>query len=274
LKSNKARQDWRSKDCLSIEISFYGWRAQIRHSEGEMIDISKRSFVFLSSGAAAGAMLASGLNASETEAREATGPIQSSGLVTGNPKPLKYNAIPGFLSAAQIEPHFTAHYGGALKGYVDLDNRLETAAKSGPAISANAYGSMQRTRTTKGNSVLLHELYFDGMTAQSSAPGNTLRAAIEQRFGSVANWANDFAASAKAASGWALLARHPVNGALYNLVSDAHAVGLLWTAQPLIVLDVYEHAYYVDYKNQKSAYIDKFFDHIDWQIADQRFTVP
>ncbi len=220
-------------------------------------------------------MLASGAGTSKAKANEPSNNFQISGLTTGKPKPLKYKSLPGFLSAEQVAPHFSAHYGGALKAYLKLDDQLEDIAKSRTTNSADAYGAMQRTRTAKGNSVLLHEHYFDGMAPESQppavSPAGKLRSAIEQRFGSVGNWVNDFSASARAASGWAVLARHPVNGKLYNLVSDAHATGLFWMAEPLIVLDVYEHAYYVDYKNRKSDYINKFMEHIDWQVANTRF---
>ena len=66
-------------------------------------------------------------------------------------------------------------------------------------------------------------------------PAADLRRAIEQRFGSLEKWAADFIASAKAAAGWAMLVVHPVNGRLYNVVSDEHAQGPLWLAMPLVV---------------------------------------
>ncbi len=130
---------------------------------------------------------------------------------------------------------------------------------------------MQRARANKGNSVLLHELYFDGMALASHAVPAELSAAINKRFGSFDKWAADFKACAKTAAGWAMLTRHSVNGKLYNLVSDKHADGPLWMATPLLVIDMYEHAYYIDYKNNKSAYIEKFLQHIDWHEINRRF---
>lgn len=106
-------------------------------------------------GAAAGTMLMSGYSAAE--AADGSG-FSASGLVTGKPKPLRHESIPGFLSSAQISPHHTAHYGGALRGCSGLDAELEESIKEGTAIDANAYGAMQRARQSKGNSVILHEL--------------------------------------------------------------------------------------------------------------------
>jgi Fe-Mn family superoxide dismutase len=192
-------------------------------------------------------------------------------LVTGKPKPLRFQSIPGFLSAEQIAPHHTAHYGGALRGYSAADTKLQSSIVEGTAIDANAYGAIQRARAGKGNSVLLHELYFDAMVPKAVDPKADVRRAIEKRFGSLEKWAADFQASAKAAGGWAMLTFHPLNGNLYNVVSDAHASGPMWMATPLVVIDVYEHAFYVDYKNRKTDYIAKFMDHIDWAEVNRRY---
>jgi Fe-Mn family superoxide dismutase len=194
-----------------------------------------------------------------------------SGLVTGKPKPLKHSSIPGFLSAEQIAPHHTAHYGGALKGYTAADARLEAGVKSGEAVDAAAYGALKRAVNSKGNSVVLHELYFDGIAPEAPDPAADVRKAIEARFGSLEKWSNDFAASAKDAAGWAMLVKHPVSGKLYNVVSDEHAMGVLWMAKPLVVIDTYEHAFYIDYQNRKADYVEKFLDHIDWKEVNARF---
>ena len=140
-----------------------------------MPEHSRRNFMFVSSGAAAGTMLIPGL----TGAAESDSQFAHSGLVTGKPKPLRYKSIPGFLSAEQIAPHHTAHYGGALKGYLDIDAKLEKSIKQGTAIDPNAYGAMQRAKSSKGNSVILHELYFDALVPKRPDPKADVRAAIE-----------------------------------------------------------------------------------------------
>jgi Fe-Mn family superoxide dismutase len=114
-------------------------------------------------------------------------------------------------------------------------------------------------------------MYFDGLAPKAPDPVADVRAAIEKRFGSLEKWSADFTSSAKEAAGWAMLVRHPVNGKLYNVVSDEHAMGLLWMAVPLVVIDVYEHAFYIDYQNRKAEYVDKFMSHIDWNEANARF---
>jgi Fe-Mn family superoxide dismutase len=237
-----------------------------------MSQFSRRDFVFLSSGAAFGNMLVHGV-ATAAEDHLHGFDFSNSGLVTGQPKPLKHKSIPGFLSAEQIAPHHTAHYGGALKGYTSADARIEESVKAGQPLDPAAYGALKRAVNSKGNSVILHEMYFDGLAPKSPDPAPDIRTAIEKRFGSIENWASDFMASAKEAAGWAMLLKHPVNGKLYNVVSDEHAMGVLWMAIPLIVIDTYEHAFYIDYQNRKAEYVDKFVDHIDWQEANRRFAV-
>lgn len=182
---------------------------------------SRRDFFFASSGAAAGNLLVSGISGASAQNAD-TLQYSHSGLVTGKPKPLKHKSIPGFLSAEQIAPHHTAHYGGALRGYSAADAKIESSIKSGKPIDSAAYGALKRTIESKGNSVVLHELYFDGIAPKAPDPQQDVRTAIEKRFGSLEKWADDFQASAKAAAGWAMLVRHPANGKLYNLVSDEH----------------------------------------------------
>lgn len=235
-----------------------------------MHDLCRRGFLFASSGAAAGTFAVSGLlDAAEGGSHKLD--FSTSGLVTGNPKPLKHKSISGFLSAEQIAPHHTAHYGGALKAVTAADARLEEETKSGAAVDAAAFGQLKRLINSRGNSVVLHELYFDGLAPKAPDPVADVRTAIEKRFGSMEKWSADFTTSAKEAAGWAMLVRHPVNGKLYNVVSDEHAMGLLWMAVPIVVIDVYEHAFYIDYQNRKAEYVDKFMQHIDWKEANIRF---
>lgn len=144
-----------------------------------MNPLSRRDFVFVSSGVVAGNMLVGGM--AEADDSHSQGlDFSHSGLVTGKPKPLKHKAIPGFLSAEQIAPHHTAHYGGALKGYAAADHRIEAAVKSGEPLDAAAYGSLKRAVSSKGNSVVLHEMYFDGLTPQAPDPADDVRPAIEK----------------------------------------------------------------------------------------------
>ncbi len=230
--------------------------------------MNRRNFLFASSGAAAGSMLVPGL----ADAGEVVkSPHAMSGLATGTPKPLRHKEVPGFLSAAQIAPHHTAHYGGALKAFVGADAKFEESHAKGTIIDPAAFERLKQIQSSRGNSVILHELYFDGLALKATDPPEGIRKAVEKRFGTVEKWAADFLASAKAAAGWAMLVVHPVNGRMYNVVSDEHAQGPMWLAVPLVVIDTYEHAYYIDYQNKKADYAEKFLQFVDWAEADRRY---
>ena len=178
-----------------------------------------------------------------------------SGLVTGKPKAIGYTELAGFLSKEQISWHHDSHYGGALKKFTQLD-----AAATGD----------HRLRIAKANSVILHELYFDNMTTENSDPMSAANKTIANRFGSVDRWIEDFRAAAMSSRGWAVLAWHPVNGRLYNLATDAHDDGPVWFGVPLVVLDMYEHSYYIDYQNKKADYVNGFTGHLNWGEIDKR----
>jgi Fe-Mn family superoxide dismutase len=233
-----------------------------------MDPLDRRNFLFASSGAAAGTLVVPGLAGADDGEKS---PYVGSGLVTGRPKPPRHKEVPGFLSAAQITPHHTAHYGGALKAFAAADAKFEETFAKGTAIDPAAFERLKQIQSSRGNSVVLHELYFDGLALKATAPSDGIKAAIDKRFGSVDKWAADFVASAKAAAGWAMLVVHPVNGRLYNVLSDEHAQGPLWLAVPLVVIDVYEHAFYVDYQNKKAEYVEKFLKFVDWAETDKRY---
>lgn len=182
-------------------------------------------------------------------------PRTESGLLTGRPKALKYTELDGFLSAGQIRWHHESHYGGALRKFVALEKTITREKK---------------TRVAKANSVVLHELYFDTMTSKKLDPAADLRGALKGRFGSLDRWIEDFRAGALSCKGWAVLAYHPVNRKLYNIASDAHDEGPLWFGVPLVVADMYEHAYYIDFQNRRPDYVAGFTEHLDWGEIERR----
>jgi Fe-Mn family superoxide dismutase len=196
---------------------------------------------------------------------------RDSGLITGKPKPLKYAEIPGLLTREQVTPHYTAHYGGALRRFVAIEEKLDAMMKSKDPLPGDAHTFLHKDKLNRMNSVLLHELYFDNLIAAAPEPAADVRKALTDRFGSIERWAEDFKACCTAAGGWGILARDAVNGKLYNVVSDLHEIGVIWLGQPLIVCDVYEHAFYVDYKNRKAEYVEKFVRFLDWDEINRRY---
>ena len=93
---------------------------------------------------------------------------------------------------------------------------------------------------------------------------------VKKRFGSLDKWIEDFSAAATSARGWAILAFQPVNGKLYNVATDMHDIGVMAFGIPLVLIDCYEHAFYVDYRNKKGDYVSAFPKHIDWSEVGRR----
>jgi len=198
---------------------------------------------------------------------------ENSGLSTGKPKPLKYEEIPGLLTKAQVTPHYRAHYTGALNRFNTIEQQMDALLRGKETPSGDAYVFMHKDKLNRMNSVLLHELYFDNLVAAAPEPNKDLRTALARRFGTFERWQDDFKACCMAANGWGILARDMVNGKLYNVASDLHEVGVIWLGQPLVVCDVYEHAFYVDYQNRKQDYVNRFIQFLDWQEIDRRYNV-
>jgi Fe-Mn family superoxide dismutase len=196
---------------------------------------------------------------------------EESGLITGQLKPLKYIEIPGLLTKAQVTPHYTAHYGNALKRFVAIEQQLDKLVGGKDPLGGDAYAFLQRDKLNRMNSVLLHELYFDNLTPKPPDPKEDIRAALAKRWGSLERWLEDFKACCLAANGWGILAHDAVNGKLYNVISDLHEIGVIWLGQPLVVCDVYEHAFYVDYQNRKQEYVNKFVQYLDWDEINKRW---
>lgn len=219
-----------------------------------------------------GISAAAASNSSGAEVGTAKLPFaKESGLVTGKMKPLKYDEIPGLLTKDQVTPHYQAHYGGALKRFTTIEQQFDGLYQGKDPLGGDALTFIHKDKINRMNSVLLHELYFDGLTPKPGDPAEDIRTALAKRFGSLDRWIEDFKVCCMSANGWGLLVRDMVNGRLYNVSSDLHEVGVIWLGQPLVVCDVYEHAFYVDYTNRKQEYVNKFVQFLDWQEIEARY---
>ena len=121
------------------------------------------------------------------------------------------------------------------------------------------------------NSMILHELYFSGLGAPNR-PDHALAAAIERDFGSDSGWRGEFAGMGKAlgGSGWVVLSWSHRDRRLMNQWAADHTMALA-NATPILVLDMYEHAYAIDYGAKAAAYVDAFMGAVNWTAANSRF---
>ena len=139
-----------------------------------------------------------------------------------------------------------------------------------PATAPNfLLNGLKREELVAWNSMILHEVYF----ASLGGPAGALAAALERDFGSHAKWAAEFAAMGKAlggGSGWVLLTWSPRDGRLVNGWAADHTMTLAG-GTPILALDMYEHAYHMDYGAGAGAYVDAFMKAVSWSSANDTF---
>jgi len=172
------------------------------------------------------------------------------------------------------EKTLTIHHDKLYAGYVAKKNEIEKKLQDADNASANQTFSELRAlkadETFAANGVYLHEGYFDVLGGDGKASGELVDALVKS-FGSVETFQMRFKACGMAARGWAVLAWDTTDQQLHIYTSDAHNQGGVWGAVPLIILDVYEHAYFMDYGADRGAYIDDFFKNLDWVAANKKF---
>jgi len=113
-----------------------------------------------------------------------------------------------------------------------------------------------------------HELYFAHLGGGGGEPRGLFGALVKRDFGSIEVWRSDLKATGIAARGWAWTAYDWDEGHLLNYIGDAQNTFPVWNATPLVALDVYEHAYFLDYQTDRASYIDAFFDNLDWDVVN------
>lgn len=184
-------------------------------------------------------------------------------------KPLKYKQIKG-LSERQLAEHHDVLYAGYVKKYNEIVESLAKASKD----EANAtYSELRELALEKGfalNAIKLHEYYFDNMTDKPKPIDGPIKQLIEQRWGSVEAWNEEFAALGIAARGWVVLSWDQDLDQLDNILCDVHNQGGIWNSVPILVMDVYEHAYFIDYGVKRKDYIEAFMAAIDWDSVNAR----
>lgn len=171
------------------------------------------------------------------------------------------------LSLKMLEQHYKLY-----EGYVKKTNEIQTKVDSADKSEANGVysfiGELKRQETFAVNGMKLHEVYFGHLQGDGKAGGELLTM-IKKDFGSLDEWKAEMIATGMSARGWAILAFDFRDNRLHIYGSDGHNVGAVWAAIPVIVLDVYEHAYFMDYGISRKAYIDSFFKNLDWQFANK-----
>ncbi|MBI1955258.1 MAG: superoxide dismutase, partial [Acidobacteria bacterium] len=116
-----------------------------------------------------------------------------------------------------------------------------------------------------------HEIYFEHLGGKGGEPQGKLKPAMERDFGSLEKWAADLKATGISARGWVWLAYDHDWKRLFNYLGDAQNTFPIWNATPVLALDTYEHAYWLDYGAARAGYIDAFFKNLDWDVIEARW---
>ncbi len=211
-----------------------------------------------------------GLSLNENSFAQTDAPIRA---FSGNhqPKPLPFEAskLKG-LSEKLIKSHWENNYSGSVGALNLVEKRLAQLIKEKDA-PAYLYGDLKREELLRTGSVVLHEIYFTNLGGNGKADG-TAKKLIEQWFGSYESWEIEFRKTAQSlagGSGWATLAYNLHTKSIHNYWASDHAYNAPFSV-PLLVLDMYEHSYHIDYGSAAAKYIDAFMQNVNWDEVNRR----
>lgn len=184
------------------------------------------------------------------------------------PKPLSYSKLDG-ISEKQLSEHHDVLYVGYVKKVGEIEEKMKTVDLSGANATYSDLRALKIEETFALNGVKLHEGYFDNMKEGGSAPSGKILDLINRDFGSIEAWTSEFKALGLAARGWVVLMYDLDEKKLKNIICDAHNQGGIWNSVALLIMDVYEHAYFVDYATARKSYIEAFFKNINWDESNR-----
>jgi Fe-Mn family superoxide dismutase len=180
------------------------------------------------------------------------------------------------ISDKTIELHLSL-YEGYVKATNVLQGKIAEFLKDGTVDQEElpAYSELTRRLGFEYNGMVLHEYYFDNLTPQASSKPDSTSAFLrraEASFGSYDRWKTDFVSVGKMRGvGWAICFLDPSNGRISNHWITLHEHGNVAGFKPLLVMDVWEHAFLLDYTpSQRGQYIDAFFSNVNWKVVDRR----
>lgn len=234
---------------------------------------TRRDFVTTVAGASALPLAVASLEASAADAPAGGAATSLAFQSTGPLKPLPFDpAKLRGISEKLIRSHWENNYGGSVKALDAIKTRLAAAAgdKDMPPF---VYNDLKREQLIRTGSVVLHELYFENLGGTGQASSG-VRAAISSAFGSYEAWEAEFKRIGNGlggGSGWTMLGFNLHTRKLENHWMADHASAPAATV-PILVMDMYEHSYQMDYGAAVGKYIDAFLDNVQWDTVQRRIT--
>ena len=172
------------------------------------------------------------------------------------------------ISRDSIEAHYKLYQGYVAKRNEILGKLAEVDASAANQVYSEIRGLKVELSFAIGG-VKNHEIYFEHLGGQGGDPTGLVGDLIKRDFGGVEGWRADLKATGMCGRGWAWTAYDWDEGRLFNYVGDAQNTFPVWNATPLVALDVYEHAYFLDYQTDRAAYIEAFFNNLDWDTINE-----
>jgi superoxide dismutase, Fe-Mn family len=171
------------------------------------------------------------------------------------------------ISRASVEAHYKLY-----QGYVAKRNEILGKLAGVDLKAANQiYSEVRALKVDLSfaiGGIKNHEVYFEHLGGSGGDPTGAIGVLIQRDFGSVSAWRDDLKATGIAGRGWAWTAYDWDEKRLFNLIGDAQNTFPIWNATPLVALDTYEHAYFLDYQTDRGSYIDAFFKNLDWNVVN------
>ena len=189
-------------------------------------------------------------------------------------QPLPYNTdyLEPFMDAETLHLHHTFHHGGAVKGANKDIEMIKSVMNSGDFTLADHW---TKKLSFHLSSHILHSIFWTNLANKKSQPTGDLLKRIEKDFGSTNKMQEMIAKISKSieGSGWGILAYQPFSDNLVVLQCENHHKLTVWGAVPLLVIDVWEHAYYLKYKNKRGDFVDALMNIINWDNVAQRYDI-
>lgn len=186
--------------------------------------------------------------------------------------PYPPDALAPFISETQLRLHHDKHHAAYVTGANAIFEKLDNSRKSGADLDIK---STLKELSFHAGGHILHTLFWKNLTPSGKAdkgPGGVLEDNLEKEFGSFARFRKEFTAAAVSTegSGWAALARCGMTGRLLIMQIEKHNVNVYPHIRIIMVLDVWEHAYYLDYKNERPKFVDAFWNIVNWDEVNLR----
>lgn len=181
-------------------------------------------------------------------------------------------SMKGF-SKKMVEEHLKL-YQGYVNKYNEILEKLTQLTDDDYAKANQTYSAIRELKVELSfawNGIVNHELYFSHLGGNGETPKGTLMRQIKKDFGSLELFKKDLKATALAARGWVWTGWNERTKTLFNYVSDAHNLYSLFEVKPVLMLDTYEHAYFMDYGSARGTYVDSFLNNLDWSIVRKNF---